>query len=1441
MWPEFSESLENRVLLFGGPPDLSPLSIPNLTFDNGVFTATNPTISVNGTPTVSLQGTVTVANNQITAQGQVSAAFGGNQLLFGGSFVIPVGTAITSSLADTLGNVANRLPLGGTSLTFTNLTLGAGAVTFDATAKLPQALGAFELSATGVQVGASGITAATLGIADPSIYQLDLGGFKLNAQNLAASYDVASSKVRFNGLFNAPQLNTTVDLSGNRFLAVGAGPTIEFNGGVSIAGPVTIGGPWKLNTLDLDIAFQNNAFTTTGTGIVDTGGGNLTITSSFANNVFAFTTQGQAMFQLLGMDLTISAFTFTSDQSGGGTFDPKITVQGSLKLPEQFGNFTIAIEQQNQLTVDSTGVQVTGGTASFPGAQTFSVIGLLEVKSVNATLSFDFQNSEVKLQGSFTIPSLNSLTINLTGNNFAALRFANNSLDFAFVGSFTNLNIPIFQQWQLQNGTVTVNKPFGTSPGDINGMFSIRTPNNTTIGLGLAFVAGRVSEITVTNNNPNPDFTFFGLSANVTSVKFIPDINPGNDDFFEPQLELQGSASLPTSFGTTSGGGRVTFSIAAPEKFILNENAITLTGGSISIPAVNFNLLGLVKVSVQSLNVQFISTPTESLRISGVLKIPQLFNLTLDFDPARNRFIEINSAGTVRVNGSVSVNNVAIVPNVWVIKSASFTFNNTGPQTMFQVDASLQIPSGIIIGGSIKFVNGDLDGISLFADNLRVPLGATGVFLTRIDGGLQNLANPTGNPPLRFSGGLGLSFGPRITIPLPGILGGPLTGAIIDLTVQGTIDKNRMTVNGDVALIGNSRPPPPSGLATGSSMLTLDWNRGIFEGDVTVNVLGGFFNASVHAVVSSEGFFTFQGEGSVRIPNGIPIVGGISPGGGKGALYFSDDGNYSNDFIAAWGSITVPNPDAYGWWSDGQPYVYTKGLKIFFDGNYEIINSEVTLPPINFNLERAEFEIAAGTSRYLVTADWANPGLNPNQIRVQFQDPNTGVLTDVTQPGNGIVDNFTVQTLQPGNRAFLLGGVRRTGRYIFTLVPPVGNSFQNTRWSGGTPNEKPVITPTTGVVAANGSDVTISYSAFDPDDIAKIRWYADVNNGTFTGVPIRVYFNGQPTLLHDEQDRADSVEWRSAEPISGSGITMQSGTYFIYGEIDDNVNAVVRRYLPNPVTVDTNSNPHPISVRVSSTRWDDRFNNHLISRGLGDQFGFAYYNVTGIIPRGALDPQTLPWSNIDRITVRINKPVVAAEDAAELFGISTAEYPVTVQQDGDEVNIVIEIPPTASAERLLLRLDESIAGKYDDSPFDGNNDRITGDPALLGYNALHGDVNRDGTVNLTDFTMFAAGFFGTAASSSSSGYSPFADFDGSGAINLFDFTVIASNFGRSLPAGRPSIAARPLTNVLAPSESVSLQLPARQTAFSDTFIDVSDRLSFSERESLNSQAKEVLL
>jgi hypothetical protein len=73
--------------------------------------------------------------------------------------------------------------------------------------------------------------------------------------------------------------------------------------------------------------------------------------------------------------------------------------------------------------------------------------------------------------------------------------------------------------------------------------------------------------------------------------------------------------------------------------------------------------------------------------------------------------------------------------------------------------------------------------------------------------------------------------------------------------------------------------------------------------------------------------------------------------------------------------------------------------------------------------------------------------------------------------------------------------------------------------------------------------------------------------------------------------------------------------------------------------------------------------------------------------------------------------------------------------------------------------------------------------ATLNFFALAGDVNRDRSVNGTDFALLAANFGRSGAGVTyASG-----DLNGDGSVNGTDFAILAGNFGRTLPA--PAAAA----------------------------------------------------
>jgi hypothetical protein len=71
----------------------------------------------------------------------------------------------------------------------------------------------------------------------------------------------------------------------------------------------------------------------------------------------------------------------------------------------------------------------------------------------------------------------------------------------------------------------------------------------------------------------------------------------------------------------------------------------------------------------------------------------------------------------------------------------------------------------------------------------------------------------------------------------------------------------------------------------------------------------------------------------------------------------------------------------------------------------------------------------------------------------------------------------------------------------------------------------------------------------------------------------------------------------------------------------------------------------------------------------------------------------------------------------------------------------------------------------------------TADGSFTNLKTLPGDMNEDGTVDISDAIM-AANSFG--ATEGSQNWNPAADFDGNGEVDIFDLILIAQNFGRTL-------------------------------------------------------------
>lgn len=86
---------------------------------------------------------------------------------------------------------------------------------------------------------------------------------------------------------------------------------------------------------------------------------------------------------------------------------------------------------------------------------------------------------------------------------------------------------------------------------------------------------------------------------------------------------------------------------------------------------------------------------------------------------------------------------------------------------------------------------------------------------------------------------------------------------------------------------------------------------------------------------------------------------------------------------------------------------------------------------------------------------------------------------------------------------------------------------------------------------------------------------------------------------------------------------------------------------------------------------------------------------------------------------------------------------------------------------------------------------------LVGFSFLEGDANRNGTVDVSDFTTFFANFGRTSGANYNNG-----DFDYSGTVDVADFTIFFANFGAVASIGTPVSTAAAKTQSVAAKAAV---------------------------------------
>jgi hypothetical protein len=221
------------------------------------------------------------------------------------------------------------------------------------------------------------------------------------------------------------------------------------------------------------------------------------------------------------------------------------------------------------------------------------------------------------------------------------------------------------------------------------------------------------------------------------------------------------------------------------------------------------------------------------------------------------------------------------------------------------------------------------------------------------------------------------------------------------------------------------------------------------------------------------------------------------------------------------------------------------------------------------------------------------------------------------------------------------------------------------------------------------------------------------------------------------------------------------------------------------------SHPTVTAVNVASTNWSPNFVASLESSGLGTSNGYA-------IPVGSsAQLNTLPWTNINQVSISFSEDVKIEAGDLSVSGVNTTAYAFsgfTYNSTTHTATWTLSSPITK--DKLMLDLDangmapvcsaatgESLDGAWTNcqSTFNSGNGQGGADFDFC-FNVLPGDVNSNNATNILDANAVNQKIGKNAGDA---GYSVFLDVDGSSSITLTDRLAVQSLAGSVLPTGNP--------------------------------------------------------
>ena len=653
----------------------------------------------------------------------------------------------------------------------------------------------------------------------------------------------------------------------------------------------------------------------------------------------------------------------------------------------------------------------------------------------------------------------------------------------------------------------------GSSQGLMNGSFEILIDKDTTYYVQDTDAAV-ASEVTIAGQELRYSTMKIGVSNGAA------------------KLDLQGDIKLPTEFGSNA------ITLSGNQYLSLTSAGKSLNGATMTFDDVEIDLPYL-DLTAEQLSVEYVAaagTQSEALRFRGKVVLPEVFDATADFTTdtyaGTDGYIEV-SATDIKWYGKLSVGEIVIVKDQWVIKEASLEVRDVpGVGMSVQGDGIFTVPPGMDIICGLGFVNEELNYVKLGVDGIELPIGTTGAFLQSINGYVNNIAD-TDATKIQFGGGLGFTAGKKVEISLPDWAGGDLEGALAEFAVDGGFTFQQLTGAGTVKIAG--------GLVEGAANATLNWEKGTLTSACTATALNNLLAINGTMNADSKMNVNLIGTGSVTIPSIIPIWGGQNIGNGTTVFKFTNDDNYANDYAAGWGTTSIT--------AFGKRYDFTVGIKVNLDGSYSFLGGK----------EAAQAQAGAKNSRTKAfnsksvysesTSYYAEEDAGWLLLNASWDSGSDAEIL-LTAPDGRVYDQ---ESISASDNIAVISGLSTDGSKVILIDSPDAGEWKLTVQSNADLGNVGF----NGYEPSEGSEVLI-------DSIEVNPYAGEVNIEYTSSSEVSFYYDtdsqGNDGILIGEESSDGSYVWDTT--------SVAAGTYYIYAATAGEGDVPYVSYYADPIVIE---------------------------------------------------------------------------------------------------------------------------------------------------------------------------------------------------------------------------------------------------------------------------------